>query len=136
MQGFEASDLQSLPISGTIKGAITRQAGITPFISTTPVVSQPVFGQFATIPNDGLHFRGGRTNETLYLFDGINVTDELWGGFNLDIVGEYTLQSIETLTGTFGPQYGSAMSGVILMQTLDNVPQKTNLKFTTEHLQF
>ena len=131
MQGFETSDLENLPINGTVKGAITRQAGITQYISTTPVVSQPVFGQFATIPNDGLHFRGGRTNETQYLFDGINVTDALWGGYNLDVLGEYTLQSIETLTGTFSPQYGEAMSGVILMQTLDNVPSKFNAHFTT-----
>jgi hypothetical protein len=131
MQGFEIEDIQALPVKGSVKDIITKQAGISADISTTPVTSQPVFGQFATIPSDGLHFRGGRTNETVYLLDGINVTDQLWGGFNLDVVGEYTLQSIRTLTGTFGPQYGEAMSGVILMNTLDNVVKDFNVQATT-----
>ena len=131
MQGFDANELRSLPLSGTIANAITSQAGITINIVTTPVNSQPVFGQFATTPNDGLHFRGGRTNETLYSFDGINVTDALWGGFNLDVIGIHSLQSIETLTGTFGPQYGEAMSGVVSMQTMDNVPDKLSVNFST-----
>ena len=131
MQGFEEHDLQNLPLSGSITNAITNQAGITTNIATTPVNSQPVFGQFATQPTDGLHFRGGRSNETLYSFDGINITDALWGGFNLDVIGVSSLQSIETLTGTFGPQFGEAMSGVVSMQTSDNVPNKVKINFTT-----
>jgi len=130
IQGISAGDLEKLPIKGSIKDLITKQAGVTANISTTPISSQPVFGQFATIPSDGLHFRGGRTNETLYLFDGINVTDGLWGGYNLDVIGEYTLQSLSTLTGTFGPQFGEAMSAVMLMNPLDNVVQEYSLKAT------
>ena len=124
IQGITADNLEVLPIEGTIKDYVTKQAGVTANISTIPVVSQPVFGQFATIPNDGLHFRGGRTNETLYLFDGIPVNDNLWGGFNLDIIGTYSLSSMRILTGTFGPQYGEAMSAVVDMQTFDNVVKK------------
>jgi hypothetical protein len=126
-QEINFEDVQNLPTQGTITDVITKQAGITKDISTIPVTSQPVFGQFATIPNDGLHFRGGRTNETLYLLDGIPVNDKLWGGFDLDVFGEYSLESMRTLTGTFGPQYGEAMSGVIEMQTLDNVVDKYTL---------
>ena len=128
IQAIDANSLAELPIKGTIKDIITKQAGVTANISTIPVSSQPVFGQFATIPNDGLHFRGGRTNETVYLFDGINVTDGLWGGYNLDVLGEYTLQSINTLTGTFGPQYGEAMSAVMMLNPIDNIVQKFSLK--------
>jgi outer membrane receptor for ferrienterochelin and colicin len=123
-QEFDAADLKNMPIAGTVKDVLTKQAGITKDIVTIPVTSQPVFGQFATIPNDGLHFRGGRTNETLYLFDGIPVNDNLWGGYNLDVIGTYSLQSMRILTGTFGPQYGEAMSGVVEMQPLDNVVDK------------
>ncbi len=129
-QGISAGDLEELPIKGSVKDLITKQAGVTANISTIPISSQPVFGQFATIPSDGLHFRGGRTNETLYLFDGINVTDGLWGGYNLDVLGEYTLQSLSTLTGTFGPQFGEAMSAVMIMNTLDNVVQDYTVKAT------
>jgi len=123
IQGFDAADIDKLPVQNSLVGLVTTQAGITSNIVTTPVSSQPVFGQFATIPNDGLHFRGGRTNETLYLLDGVSVNDQLWGGFDLEAMGQYSLQSIRTLTGTFGPQYGEAMSGVVEMQTMDNVPQ-------------
>ena len=123
IQGFDAADIDKLPVQTSLVGLVTTQAGITSNIVTTPVSSQPVFGQFATIPNDGLHFRGGRTNETLYLLDGVSVNDQLWGGFDLEAMGQYSLQSIRTLTGTFGPQYGEAMSGVVEMQTMDNVPQ-------------
>ncbi|HPR88925.1 MAG TPA: TonB-dependent receptor [bacterium] len=124
MQGMDLSDIEMMPAQMSIRDLFSKQAGITRDISTTPVNSQPVFGQFATIPNDGLHFRGGRTNETLYLFDGITVNDGLWGGYNLDVLGQYTLQSLQTLTGTFGPQYGEAMSGVILMQPQDNLASR------------
>ncbi len=130
MQDFDASDLQNLPVSGTLSDLLTRQAGISANIVTVPVISQPIFGLFATVPNDGLHFRGGRTNETAYLFDGIPVTDELWGGFNFDVIGANTIQSLETQTGTFGPQYGNAMSGVLLLDPVDNVPQKYEVKLS------
>ncbi|MBK7107339.1 MAG: TonB-dependent receptor [Ignavibacteriae bacterium] len=130
VQSIDASQIENLPVKGTIKSLITTQAGITADIQTIPINSQPVFGQFATIPNDGFHFRGGRTNETLYLFDGINVNDALWGGYNLDVIGEFTLQSIQTLTGTFVPQFGEAMSGVIQMNTFDNVAQDYKIRLT------
>jgi len=128
MQGLDIHDIEMMPTQMSIRDLFTKQAGVTRDISTTPVNSQPVFGQFATIPNDGLHFRGGRTNETLYLFDGITVNDGLWGGYNLDVLGQYTLHSLQTLTGTFGPQYGEAMSGVILMQPMDNVTRDYKLQ--------
>ena len=127
-QTFDAGEIGKLPVQNSLMGLLARQAGVTPNIVTTPVSSQPVFGQFATIPNDGLHFRGGRTNETLYLFDGIVVNDGLWGGFDLDAVGQFTLTSLRTLTGTFGPQYGEAMSGVVEMTTVDNVQQDYQLR--------
>lgn len=131
VQGFAVDELQKLPVQSTLTNILTKQAGITANIVTTSISSQPVFGQFATIPNDGLHFRGGRTNETLYLFDGIAVNDGLWGGFDLDAVGQFTLSSLQTLTGTFGPQYGEAMSGVVQMQTVDNLLTSYSLRALT-----
>lgn len=131
MQGVDLNDMQLMPTQTSLRDIFTKLAGITKDISTIPINSQPVFGQFATIPNDGLHFRGGRTNETLYLFDGITVNDALWGGYNLDVLGQFTLQSMQTLTGTFGPQYGEAMSGVILMQPQDNLVPDYKIQMAT-----
>ncbi len=116
VQAFTSQEIRNLPVTD-MSQIMEMQAGITRNIPTTPVNSRPVFGQFSTVPDDGLHFRGGRSNETLYLFDGINVSDGIWGGFNMSTVGEGSFQSMETFSGTFGPQYGEAMSGVLNMAT-------------------
>ncbi len=31
-------------------------------------------------PGDGIHIRGGRENETLFLIDGVRVGDDIYGG--------------------------------------------------------
>ena len=108
LQGRTAEEISQIPIT-TVKDVLVQQAGITRQILTRDVSSLPVFGQFATVPTDGLHFRGGRENEAAYLFDGINVGDALWGDFNVDQMGELLISSMETFTGTFAPQYGEAI---------------------------
>ncbi len=112
LQGRTAEEISQIPIT-TVKDVLVQQAGVTRQVLTRDVSSLPVFGQFATVPSDGLHFRGGRENEAVYLLDGINVGDALWGDFNLDQMGELAISSMETFTGTFAPQYGEAMSGVV-----------------------
>ena len=77
IQAVTAEEISQLPLN-TMKDLLVQQAGVVPQLRTMPVSSMPMFGQFATVPSDGLHFRGGRENETLYLLDGINVTDGLW----------------------------------------------------------
>ncbi len=112
LQGRTAEEISQIPIT-TVKDVLVQQAGVTKQVLTRDVSSLPAFGQFATVPSDGLHFRGGRENEAEYLLDGINVGDALWGDFNIDQMGELAISSMETFTGTFAPQYGEAMSGVV-----------------------
>ena len=112
LQGRTGEEISQIPIT-SVKDVLVEEAGVTRQINTQPVSSLPVFGQFATIPSDGLHFRGGRENEASYLLDGIDVADALWGDFNIDQMGELLISSMETFTGTFAPQYGEAMSGVV-----------------------
>ncbi|MGQ9798401.1 MAG: TonB-dependent receptor [Ignavibacterium sp.] len=128
IQARTGEEISQIPIT-TVKDILIQQAGITANIITQPVSSMPVFGQFATIPSDGLHFRGGRENEVSYLFDGIDVRDALWGDFNLEEMGELLISSLETFTGTFGPQYGEAMSGVVKVSTLGNLSTKPKIAF-------
>lgn len=116
VQALSFEEMQSVPVRSAFD-VVLKQAGITQRVFTMPVSSMPVFGQFATAPTDNIHIRGGRTNEVLYLFDGIVVNDDLWGGFNLDKIGDLSLASLETYTGTFDPKYGEAMSGIINMNT-------------------
>lgn len=120
LQGRTAEEIAQIPIT-TVKDVLIQQAGVTREVLTRDVSSLPVFGQFATVPSDGLHFRGGRENEAEYLLDGINVGDALWGDFNIDQMGELAISSMETFTGTFAPQYGEAMSGVVKISSASDM---------------
>ena len=134
-QVISEEELEALPVN-TITDLVTMQAGVVRDIQTVPTTSQPLFGEYSTTPSDGFHFRGGRDGEAVYYFDGINVTDNLWGGFNIDQVGELSLNALEIQTGTFGPQYGEGMSAVVQMTTPDVVPDGFRLraKGTTDAL--
>jgi outer membrane receptor protein involved in Fe transport len=123
IQSVTADEISRIPIR-TINDLITQQAGVVRQVLTRPVSSLPVFGQFATVPSDGLHFRGGRENETLYLLDGVNVVDGLWGGYSLDQMGELAISSLETYSGAFDPKYGEAMSGVVNISSHDHISIK------------
>ncbi len=127
VQAVTSEELGRIPIT-TIGDVIAQQAGITRKINTTTISSLPVFGQFATVPTDGWHFRGGRENETVYLLDGINVTDALWGGYSVEPIGEYSMSSMEIFTGTFMARYGDAMSGVFNMGMYDQVDIKPKFR--------
>jgi outer membrane receptor protein involved in Fe transport len=135
LQGRTAEEISQIPIT-SVKDILIQEAGVTKQILTRPVSSLPVFGQFATIPSDGLHFRGGRENEASYLLDGINVADALWGDFNVDQVGELSISSMETFTGTFAPQYGEAMSGVVKISSLTDLSTrpKFSIKAFTDNI--
>lgn len=135
LQGRTGEEISQIPIT-TVKDVLVQQAGVTRQILTRDVSSLPVFGQFATVPTDGLHFRGGRENEAAYLLDGINVGDALWGDFNVDQMGELSISSMETFTGTFAPQYGEAMSGIVKISSLSemSVQPKFAIKTFTDQL--
>ena len=135
LQGRTSEEISQIPIT-TVKDVLVQQAGVTRQVLTRDISSLPVFGQYATVPTDGLHFRGGRENEAAYLLDGINVGDALWGDFNVDQMGELSISSMETFTGTFAPQYGEAMSGIVKISSLSEMSTtpKFALKSFTDQL--
>lgn len=62
------------------------------------------------------HMRGGRSNETAYLVDGISVYNGLNRGTTVNIDPD-ALQEVEVITGTFNAKYGEAMGGIVNMVT-------------------
>jgi len=64
------------------------------------------------------HIRGGRSGETLYMIDGIPVTDPYDGSMAVDIENE-SIQELQLITGAFNAEYGQAMSGVVNIVTKD-----------------
>jgi len=86
--------------------------------------------------SDG-HFRGGRTGQESYIVDGIEVRNQLEGstyGFGLEL-SPTALEEVEVITGGFGAEYGSALSGVVSFATRRGDPERWNARtsFTTDH---
>ncbi len=124
-----ADELKTLPVTDLLE-ALTIKNGITAVRPVTTASSLPAFGQFLTIPGDGLHFRGGRDNETAYNVDGMSVEDPIWGGFQIDNIAENGLAESVVYSGTFNAEYGEAMSAVVNMVTQSPDRKKYKLNYS------
>ncbi len=71
---------------------------------------------FTTDEGGGIHVRGGRTNEILYMIDGIIVKDPMQGDFTGSI-NQNAIQEMSIISGTFNAEYGEAMSAVVNVVT-------------------
>ena len=71
---------------------------------------------FTTDASGGIHVRGGRTKEILYMIDGIVVKDPLRGDFT-GSVNQNAIQEMTIISGTFNAEYGQAMSSVVNIVT-------------------
>ncbi|HEX2788659.1 MAG TPA: TonB-dependent receptor, partial [Ignavibacteria bacterium] len=83
--------------------------GINNIVSKTAGVVQDERG-------GAINVRGGRTNETIVIVDGVQTTNPL-DGTNRANVPNSLLQEISVLTGGFGAEYGNVLSGVINVST-------------------
>ncbi|HEY8470392.1 MAG TPA: TonB-dependent receptor plug domain-containing protein [Longimicrobiales bacterium] len=86
--------------------------------------------------SDG-HFRGGRVGQESYVVDGIEVRNQLEGsiyGFGLDL-SPAALEEVEVITGGFGAEYGSALSGVVSFVTRRGDPDRWTARasYTSDH---
>lgn len=83
--------------------------GIENIASTTAGVVQDERG------ND-INVRGGRTNETAVIIDGVLTTNPL-DGTSTSFVSNSVLEELSVLTGGFSAEYGNVLSGVINVTT-------------------
>jgi outer membrane receptor protein involved in Fe transport len=90
-----------------IKNSGTR--GITNIVSKTAGVVQDERG-------GSINIRGGRSNESVIIVDGVETTNPL-DGSSRAFVPNNLLQEITVLTGGFGAEYGNVLSGVINVST-------------------
>ncbi|MEZ4697151.1 MAG: TonB-dependent receptor [Rhodothermales bacterium] len=61
---------------------------------------------------DGLHIRGGRSSEVVYMVDGVPVTDSYDGSAAIQLEND-GIEELQVISGTFNAEFGNAMSGVI-----------------------
>lgn len=62
------------------------------------------------------HFRGGRSNEVMYMIDGIPVNDVYTGSYAFQVENS-AIAELEVISGTFNAEYGQAMSGIVNIVT-------------------
>ncbi|NNE36564.1 MAG: TonB-dependent receptor, partial [Rhodothermales bacterium] len=65
-----------------------------------------------------LHIRGGRSEEVVYMVDGVAVSDVYSGDIAVEVENS-SIQELQVISGTFNAEYGRAMSGVVNIVTRD-----------------
>lgn len=94
-----AEELDVMPVTD-VHDVIKLQGGVT----------QDAYG--------GIHIRGGRSSEVVYMVDGVSMTDSYDGGLSIAVENN-SIQELQVISGTFNAEYGRAMSGIINMVTKD-----------------
>lgn len=89
---LSTDDIQNMPVA-SVEGAVNLSAG--------------------AVNSGGLHLRGGRTSEVVYLFDGIALNDPLTGNPNDTDIPIMAVDETNIISGGFGAEYGNAQSGII-----------------------
>ena len=90
-----------------------------------PVVRTEEAVELATGVSDG-HFRGGQVGQESYVVDGVEVKNQVESstqGAGLEF-SPTSLQEIEVITGGFGAEYGSALSGIVSYRTRSGNPER------------
>lgn len=81
------------------------------------VVDMVAMAPGVTIQDNEIHIRGGRTDDTSFVVDGMNVSDPLAGGGYGYQIDPSIINEIEVLTGGFNAEHGQAVSGVVKVST-------------------
>jgi outer membrane receptor protein involved in Fe transport len=84
---------------------------------------------FTEDSDGGIHLRGGRVQEILYMIDGIEVNNSTTGSFD-GMINQSAIQELTVISGTFNAEYGTAMSGIVNIITKEGNP---NFKGSFSH---
>lgn len=79
----------------------------------------------------GLHIRGGRAEEIVYMVDGMSINDAITGRAGVQ-VSMNAIKEVVVQTGGFNAEYGQAMSGIINLVTKEGRKTEGLLRFTTD----
>ncbi len=115
----------------------TRQIVPGAALRELPVTTIAEAVELTTGVSDG-HFRGGRVGQETYLVDGMAIKNQVEGateGQGLQF-SPTALSEIEVITGGFGAEYGSALSGVVSYTTRRGDPNRWSgmARFLTDRL--
>ncbi|TKJ42325.1 hypothetical protein CEE37_01195 [candidate division LCP-89 bacterium B3_LCP] len=90
-----------------------------------------------TIDAEGnIHARGGRSSETLFIVDGMDVRDPLVNSkIDFDL-NSMNIEELKVLTGGFNAEYGKAQSAIIMVTTREGADDHYNglVEYSTDNL--
>ena len=101
----DAKDMKNMPVNN-IQGVVAQQAGV--------------------VSTGGIHIRGGRAAEVVYMVDGIELKDPISGAYDSH-VPQLSVEETSVYTGGFGAEYGDAQSGVVNIVTKEGSNKPTLL---------
>ncbi len=102
-----------------------ERTGSSHFISSKQMEAMPLdqmvdmvaLAPGVTMQDNEIHIRGGRADDTMFVVDGMNVSDPLAGGGYGYQIDPSIINEIEILTGGFNAEHGQAVSGVVNIST-------------------
>jgi len=82
------------------------------------------------------HIRGGRYDDVSYLIDGVAARDAVYGVlWSSPKPTTEAIQEVIVITGSFDPEYGEAMSGIVQAITKEGGSKtSTRVKYTTDEM--
>jgi len=94
-----ASDIRNMPVT-TVTEVLQQQAGI-------------------STDADQIHVRGGRSDETVFVVNGVTNRDLVTGAPTAGQLNARSIQEVNVATGAYDVRYGNALSGVVEIKLKD-----------------
>lgn len=87
--------------------------------------------------DDEIHIRGGRTDETLYIIDGVRMKDLLSGKSSLLDVSARSVAEMDVITGGYSAEYGQALSGIVNVKLKEGGSKSHGyVEYSLDHMPF
>jgi len=116
--------------SKRLDGATIERMPVTTF--TDVVANQAGAVETGGGYSGGLHIRGGRDNEVVYVVDGVIANDPVYmqRGVNIET---NAIAEMSVISGGFNAEYGEAMSGIVNIITKEGTPHYGgSVEYTTD----
>ena len=115
VRSITAEDLKEMPVDNVAE-ALSLQAGV-------------------VLSDDQIHIRGGRTDETLYIIDGVQMRDLISGRSPSVNVSARSVAEMDVITGGYSAEFGQALSGVVNVKLKEgSTKQGGYFDYSADHL--
>ncbi len=122
IRGNKRPDVSRKSFAGTEAARATASGDPAQVTKTLPGVQTSTFG------ND-IAIRGSGPNDSQYFIDNFVVFDVFHSIGGISVLPDQLIDEVDFYAGGFGPQYGNATGGVIILRTKNEVPEYPKTEF-------